>query len=159
MIIKRKLFSLSGTRFLAGFNKKVLRKSPMAAKRSAVNTQNRVLTGIARGMNKIEGAKTAVNQAAINPGAAVNRGVETLARNPIATTGQAASVVLPVVNPTLAVVPVGTPSIAAEAFMKKKVPAYSKVTNRLADKYKRANKVRGVVETGTNGIINILKSM
>lgn len=159
MIIKRKLYSLTGTRVLAGFNKKVLRKTPMAAKRSAIKTQNKVLEATARGLNKIEGVKMAANQAAINPGAAVNRGVETLARNPIATTGQAASVVLPVVNPTLAVVPVGTPSIAAEAFMKKKVPAYSKVTNRLADKYKGANKVRGVVETGTNGIINTLKSM
>ena len=34
MIIKRKLYSLTGTRVLAGFNKKVLRKTPMAAKRS-----------------------------------------------------------------------------------------------------------------------------
>lgn len=72
MIIKRKLYSLAGTRFLAGFNKKVLRKSPMAAKRSAVKTQNKVLTGVARGLNKVENVKTAVNQAAINPGRVVN---------------------------------------------------------------------------------------
>ena len=51
MIIKRKLYSLAGTRILAGFNKKVLRKAPMAAKRSAIKTQNKVLSGVARGLN------------------------------------------------------------------------------------------------------------
>ena len=55
MIIKRKLYSLAGTRILAGFNKKVLRKAPMAAKRSAIKTQNKVLSGVARGLNKVEG--------------------------------------------------------------------------------------------------------
>lgn len=159
MIIKRKLYSLAGTRLLAGFNKKVLRKSPMAAKRSAVKTQNKVLTGISKGLNKVENVKTAVNQAALNPGAAVNRGIETTLRNPIATSGQVASIALPAVNPALAAVPVGTPSIATEAFLKKKVPAYSKFTNRLADRYNKSDKFKRVVETGTNELISTLKSI
>ena len=159
MIIKRKLYSLAGTRFLAGFNKKVLRKSPMAAKRSAVKTQNKVLTGIAKGLNKAGNIKTAINQAALNPGAAVNRGIETTLRNPIATSGQVASIALPAVNPALAAVPIGTPSIATEAFLKKKVPAYSKFTNKLANRYNKSEKTKKIIETGTNELINTFKSI
>lgn len=44
----------------------------MAAKRSAIKTQNKVLEATARGLNKIEGVKMAANQAAINPGRVVN---------------------------------------------------------------------------------------
>lgn len=159
MIIKRKLYSLAGTRMLAGFNKKILRKPSMAAKRSAVKTQNKVIGAASKGLNKIEGAKTAINQAAINPGGAVSKGVEFAAANPIsAVTGVAGKVTM-VTNPTgLGLVPIGNIGLAGEVALKKASPKYSRLTKRIAQGYRNSAAPK-YVEGGTNGIINSLKSV
>ena len=150
MIIKRKLYSLTGTRFLAGFNKKVLRKSPMAAKRSAVKTQNKVLTGVARGLNKVENVKTAVNQAAINPGRVVNtKVIQPSIEAPLTSVAMKA---VPIPGSSALVGVIGKP----EKAMWKKLGVGEKMS-RASNRY--VNSKGGLaVENTINGAVNSLKN-
>lgn len=159
MIIKRKLYSLAGTRFLAGFNKKVLRKAPMAAKRSAVKTQNKVIGATAKGLNKVEGAKTAITQAAANPGGAVSKLTEETLRHPITASTNVIGKATMVVDPTgIGLVPLGTIGTAGETVLRKYSPRYARVTDRLANGFKNSRGSQ-YIEGGVNGIVNGLRTM
>lgn len=152
MIIKRKLYSLAGTRILAGFNKKVLRKAPMAAKRSAIKTQNKVLSGVARGLNKIEGVKMATNQAAINPGRVVNtKVIQPSIEAPITSV---AMKTVPIPGTSALVSVVGKP----EKTMWKKIGVGDKMS-KAASKYvdsKGGRVVEDVVNSSTNYLKNLM---
>jgi hypothetical protein len=78
----------------------------------------------------------------------VDKGIKYSAENPIAATGNVASVVLPAVNPVWAAIPVGGPSIGAEA-VAKKVGFYKKGTQRLGEAYGRSGVSRGLRSMGS----------
>lgn len=151
MIIKRKLYSLTGTRVLAGFNKKVLRKTPMAAKRSAIKTQNKVLEATARGLNKIEGVKMAANQAAINPGRVVNtKVIQPSIEAPITSV---AMKTVPIPGTSALVSVVGKP----EKTMWKKIGVGDKMS-KAASKYvdRGGRVVEDIVNSSTNYFKNLM---
>lgn len=152
MIIKRKLYSLTGTRVLAGFNKKVLRKTPMAAKRSAIKTQNKVLEATARGLNKIEGVKMAANQAAINPGRVINtKVIQPSIEAPITSV---AMKTVPIPGTSTLVSVIGKP----EKTMWKKIGVGDKMS-KAASKYvdsKGGRVVEDIVNSSTNYFKNFM---
>lgn len=73
---KQKEYSTALARGLAGFNKNILRKSPMQAKRAAIIEERKILTPIAKPLVKvskaIEKGSDAANQVIMNPGRAFN---------------------------------------------------------------------------------------
>lgn len=130
MIIKRnKEFSLKGTRMLAGFNKKILRKAPYQAKRSAIKTQNKVIGGVAK-------IKTSLEEAAMNPGGATRKITKTVIEKPLTT----ATVMAPVPGTTLA------------------APAVSKLEGRTTGKFTKKvareidNRLGPTLENGVNSL-------
>ena len=159
MLLKRKNYSLKGTRLVAGINQKVLRKSPMAAKRSAIKTQNKALMTVAKGMNKVESSKRAINMAALNPGQAVNKATEATLSHPITVASNVVGKAQMVTAPTTwGLVPTGTIGTAAEAGLRKWSPKYARITDKMAQKY-RGSRVSEVVGNGTNAMVSYLKTL
>lgn len=92
------------------------------------------------------------NEIALNPGKSASEAIGFAVENPIAATGNTASVVGPLVNPAVLGIPVGSTSIALEAGAKR-IPLYKKATRKLGDIYRRsgASKViEPVVNAGYN---------
>ena len=162
MIIIRKdikHFSTALARGIAGFNKTILRKSPIKAKRLAIDKENKILTPIAKGLNKINRIKTGLKETALNPGKAVNRGIETTLEHPISATSQIAGKATMVIDPTgVGLVPLGAVGTAGEIALRKYSPKYSKITTNLSNKY-RSGRGSKYVENGVNTIVNSLKYM
>lgn len=125
--------------------------SPMKAKRAAIDTQNKVI-------NKVAKAKTSLEKTAINPGSVTVDAIEASVKNPIAVSGNVAGKALMVAPVPLAVkaAPIGAGSIAVEAAAKK-IPAYKKITEKAANKFHEATKLRRGIEEGTNNMVNYLK--
>lgn len=109
-----------------GFRPKVA-KTSMQIKREAVKD--------VRGAQ--EKAKKIANEVYYTPGQVIDKGVKYTAENPIAATGNAASFVLPTINPVFATVPVGTPSFAVEGAAKK-LGAYKRGTQRMSNAWSRS---------------------
>ena len=145
---KQKEYSTKLGRTLVGINKKVLRKSDMAAKRAAVATEG-----------KLNNTKKLIQEAAINPGSVVNKGVEETVRHPISATSQIAGKATMVVDPTgVGLAPIGAIGTAGEVALRKYSPKYARTTNKLADKYHNS-KLSKHVEGAVNGIINFGKAV
>ena len=81
-----------------------------------------------------ETAKNVAKGVYYTPGQMLDKGIKYTAENPIAATGNAASVVLPAVNPIWAAIPVGGPSIGVEAAAKK-AGFYKRGTQKLGEIY------------------------
>lgn len=98
-------------------------------------------------VQQVRGAQRATKKAAqeiyYTPGAMADKGIRYAAENPIAATGNAASVVLPAVNPIWAAIPVGAPSIGAETIAKRG-GVYRKSTQWLGRKYGQSNVSKGL---------------
>lgn len=78
-------------------------------------------------------------QAAYTPiGQIADRGLVALAENPIASTGQVASVITPMINPAAAAIPIGSGSLAVEKGMKKSIKGYRKATEKSSKAYKNS---------------------
>jgi hypothetical protein len=103
-------------------------------------------------VNQVRGTQKAIKDTAegiyYTPGQMVDKGIKYSAENPIAATGNAASVVLPAVNPVWAAIPVGGPSIGVEAAAKK-VGFYKKGTQRLGEAYRKSGVSRGLRSMGS----------
>lgn len=144
IILRQKNYSLPLTRRLAGFNRAVLRKSPMQAKRSAIKTQNKVLGAVANGLNE-------ANKAAINPGQAARRVGQFVAEKPIAAAGVTAGyTVAPIPGTTAA-------SVGLDTAARKYVPAYGKITKRAGEAYGKylAKPIESVTNVGVSLAKNI----
>lgn len=150
IILRQKNYSLRGTRMLAGFNNKILRKSPMISKRNAIKTQDKALTVVANGINKLEKGKNLLNEVALNPGSITNKAVEETFRHPIIMGTNIAGKATMITDPTgIGLIPLGTIGTAGEAALRKYSPRYVKVTDKLANKYHGSKLSRGV-EKGIN---------
>ena len=105
---------------------------PKSAARRAVESEQNIMSGLAK-------TKTGVENAMLQPGQAINAGVEATVRNPVtAVTGVAGKVVM-VTDPMGAgLVPIGSIGLAAEQGAKKFVPSYARVTERLGDAYHKS---------------------
>lgn len=163
IILRQKDYSLKGTRLLAGFNKKVLRKAPMKAKRDAIKTQDKSLMIVAKGANKIDQGKRILNEAALNPGQAVSRVTEETLRHPITMGTNIVGKTTMVTDPTgLGLVPLGTIGTAGEVALRKYSPRYAKLTDKAAKKYHGSRVSRGtekVVNAATGAILNAARVM
>ena len=150
IILRQKEYSLQGTRFLAGVNKTVLRKSPMKAKRAAIKTQDKVLGVAAKGLNNIENSKRVLNEISLNPGQVTNKITESTLRHPISVGSNVVGKVTIVTNPTtLGLIPIGTIGTAGEIALRKYSPRYVRATDNLARRYQGSRLSKGV-ETGVN---------
>lgn len=159
IILRRKEFSTALSRGLAKFNKTILRKTPMEAKRSAIKGERKILTPIARGMNKIQHLNNSLQSTALNPGAAINRGVEITLRHPISTTTQIVGKATMAVDPTgIGLVPIGAVGTAGEVALRKYSPKYARITDRLGNKYRNSKNTK-YIEGGINGVVNSIKSV
>ena len=157
-VLRQKLYSLPMTRDLYRINR-ILGKSPIKAKRAAINQQNKVIGTIAVGANKAKKVKEGLNAAALNPGGAVNKGTEALLRYPISTTSQITGNITMVTNPTgIGLIPIGTIGTGGEMALRKYVPRYARATNRIGDAYAKSGLSRGV-ESGVNVVTEGLKNM
>ena len=105
---------------------------PKSAARRAVESEQNIMSGLAK-------TKTGVENAMLQPGQAINAGVEATVRNPVtAVTGVAGKVVM-VTDPMGAgLVPIGSIGLAAEQGAKKFVPSYARVTEKLGDAYHKS---------------------
>lgn len=115
-----------------------------------------------RAKRAIKKTKYNLNYAAAFPGDTVNKGVEELIKNPIATsTNIAGKTVLPAAGvaiggaPGMAVAaaPLGGTGIIAESTLKKKFPKYKAATDYLAKKYEGSRASR-VVRNGVDAAVN-----
>lgn len=97
------------------------------------------------------------NEIALNPGKATSDAVGFAVENPIAATGNTASVVGPLVNPAVLGIPVGSTSIALEAGAKR-IPLYKRATRKLGDIYRRSGASK-VIEPVVNAGYNSAKIM
>ena len=88
-------------------------------------------------------AKGSLYEAALNPGSVVDKGIEMTARNPLTVASQVG----------------GKVATGAEQVLKRKVPAYGKVTERLGDRYHNSPKLRNSVVVGTNSALMGLRNM
>ena len=105
-------------------------------------------------------AKGSLYEAALNPGSIVDKGVEMTARNPLTVASQVGGKVAMVSgNPVLMATPVGAIGTGAEQVLKRKVPAYGRVTERLGDRYHNSPKLRNSVVVGTNSALMGLRNM
>lgn len=138
---------------------RILGKSPIEAKRTAINQQNKVIGTIAVGANKAKKVKEGLNAAALNPGGSVNKGTEALLRHPISTTSQIAGKITMATNPTgIGLIPIGAIGTGGEMALRKYVPRYARTTNRIGDAYAKSGLSRGV-ESGVNIVTEGLKNM
>lgn len=115
-----------------------------------------------RAKRAIRKTKYGLNYAAAFPGDTVNKGVEELIKNPIATsTNIAGKTVLPAAGvaiggaPGMAVAaaPLGGTGIIAESTLKKRFPKYKAATDYLAKKYE-GSKASRVVRNGVDAAVN-----
>lgn len=144
IILRQKNYSLPLTRGIAGFNRAVLRKSPMQAKRAAIKTQDKVLGAVASGLNE-------VNKAAMNPGQAARRVGQFVAEKPIAAAGVTAGyTVAPIPGTTAA-------SVGLDSVARKYIPAYGKVTKQAGAAYGKY--LAKPIENVTNVGVNLAKNM
>lgn len=94
---------------------------------------------------------------ALNPGKSVSEAIGFAVENPIAATGNTASVVGPLINPVVLGVPVGSTSIMLEAGAKR-IPVYKRATRKLGDIYRRSGASR-VIEPVVNAGYNSARVM
>lgn len=115
--------------------------SSQSAARRAITTENKILSGVAQ-------AKSGVEKAMLQPGNAINAGVETVARNPVTTVTGVAGKVTMVTDPMGAgLIPLGNIGLAAEQVAKRKLPVYARVTEKLGNSYHNsavAKKISGM---------------
>lgn len=160
MIIYRQQrdFSIPATRAIAGVKRAIGGKSKVRAAREAINVQNKALPVVAKLTGKIKSGKSIANLAATNPGQAVSMGTGKLIQNPVAVTSNIAGNTATVLDPLgVGLIPIGAIGTAGEVALKKKLPRYAKVTDRLAGKYNKS-KFSKLVEGGVNGMVTSLKS-
>lgn len=117
------------TRRVASSPTRVPKKS---AARRAIESEQSIMSNLAK-------AKTGVEKAILQPGQAINKGIEATVRNPVtAVTGVAGKVVM-VTDPMGAgLVPIGNIGLAAEQGAKKFIPSYAKVTEKLGNAYHKS---------------------
>lgn len=146
IILRRKTYSLGATRFVAGLRKPFM--PSMKAKRGAIELQNKAL-------GKMAQTKTALENAALNPGGMVDNFVEAGIKNPIATGSQVAGKALMVapVPTVLKAAPIGAGGTAAEVALKKWSPSYKNITEKLANKYHGQTKFRNGIQKAVNGVV------
>ena len=103
-------------------------------------------------VQQVRGAQKAIKDTAkeiyYTPGQILDKGIKYTVENPISATGNAASVILPAVNPVFLTVPVGGPSIALNALGKNKVGFYKKGTQRLGKAYEGSRFSHGLRSLG-----------
>ena len=132
-----------------------LNRETIALRDSARNSADKVTEAakhpIRTAAPSILKAQETASRVIMNPGAAVDKGVEASLRNPIAVGGNVGSKVLMVTNPETAAVPIGAMAIGAEQAAKKAIPAYAKATEKAATGYRRS-RLSGLVRSGTNAI-------
>lgn len=97
------------------------------------------------------------NEFALNPGKATSDAVGFAVENPIAVTGNTASVVGPLVNPVVLGIPVGSTSTVLEAAAKR-IPLYKKATRKLGEVYRESGAPR-IIEPIVNAGYNSAKIM
>ena len=146
---KQKEYSTALARGLAGFNRKVLRKTPMQAKRAAIRGEKKILTPIAKPVLKaskaIEKGNVAINQAITNPGKVVNtKVIQPSIEAPITSVAMKA---VPVPGTSALVSVVGKP----EKAMWKKVGIGDRMS-KAAEKYAES-KGGKYVEGAINGVV------
>ena len=83
------------------------------------------------------------------PGQMVDKGIKFTAGNPIAATGNIASVVIPVVKPSLAGLPVGTSSTILEGAAKRGIGFYRKGTQGIESAYGNSGFSKGLRQMGS----------
>lgn len=109
---------------------------PRSAARRAVASEHNILSGIAQ-------AKTGVENAMLQPGQAINAGVEATIRNPVTVTTGVAGKVTMLTDPLGAGKwPIGGAGLVAEQGMKKAIPAYARVTEKLGNAYHNSKVAR-----------------
>ena len=102
-------------------------------------------------------AVQAGNEFAINPGKSASEAIGFAVENPIAATGNTASVVGPLVNPAILGIPVGSTSTMLEVGAKR-IPLYKKATRELGNIYRRSGAPK-VIEPVVNAGYNSAKIM
>ena len=109
---------------------------PRSSARRAVASEHNILSGIAQ-------AKSGVENAMLQPGQAINAGVEATIRNPVTVTTGVAGKVTMLTDPLGAGKwPIGGAGLVAEQGMKKAIPAYARVTEKLGNAYHNSKVAR-----------------
>lgn len=152
---KQKEYSTHLEKGLAGFNKTILRKSPMQAKRAAIIEERKILTPFAKPALKvskaIENGNLALNQLATNPGEVINKKViQPSIEAPITSLAMKA---VPVPGSSALIGIVGKP----EKTMWKRLGVGDKMS-KAANKY-TTSKGGKYVEGAINGVVNTGKIM
>lgn len=156
---KQKEYSTALARGLARFNKNILRKSPMQAKRDAIIREKKILTPLAKPALKLNKAIEQSKYIALNPGQAISKGIEETIKNPITASTNIAGKITMVTDPLgTGAIPMGLIGTSSEIVLKKKFPKYAKITKNLGDKYHKS-KGSKYVEEISNGIINSIKGV
>lgn len=138
----------------------VLRKRPGPAFKFKPKTTQQLNRETIQLKNKVTQAKGQLYEAAMNPGGVVDKGIETAARNPITAASFVGDKITMVSgNPVLMATPVGALGAGAEKVVKKKIPAYARLTDRLGNSYAGSPRLRGAIVNGTNSALTGLRTM
>lgn len=107
-----------------------------SAARRAIESEKSIMSNLAK-------AKTGVEKAILQPGQAINSGIEATIRNPVTVTTGVAGKVTMLTDPLGAGKwPIGGAGLVVEQGMKKAIPSYARVTEKLGNAYSKSKSAK-----------------
>lgn len=137
IILRQKEYSLPIGRFLAGFNRKVLRMPKIKSYRTAIKSQDKVLGAGAKALNMAK-------KSYYTPGSVLNKGISKSIENPVTSIGTIVGKATDFTHPATAVIPKAT---IAAAIGNKVLPKSVKLRlKNAAEKYEKSKVAKMINE-------------